>query len=115
MGPRRGERREREREKIASSHIPVLGGFRSTGLDWTSITERVGGGLQNGRGGGGQVKFYPYKTGDGKSFSDAEGGGTKGFGVVLTRALKVLAVLKLEGRGHKRLPPFKRGVGAGKV
>ena len=38
-----------------------------------------GGGLLNGRGGGGlQVKFYPYEKGGGTSFSQAkEGGGTQ--------------------------------------
>ena len=38
--------------------------------DWSHITGRGGGGLQNGKGGGGHVKFYPYeKGGGGKSFS----------------------------------------------
>ena len=38
-------------------------------------------------GGGGHVKFYPSEKGEGgrKSFSHAEGGGTKSFGVVFTR------------------------------
>ena len=32
------------------------------------------------------MKFYPYKKGEGrKRFSRAEGGGTKGFEVVLTQ------------------------------
>ena len=35
--------------------------------------------------GGGHVKFYPYEKGGGKSFSHAEGGGQKKFGVVFTR------------------------------
>ena len=39
-------------------------------------------------GGGGQVNFYPYKKGGGKSFSHAEGGITKGFRVVLTQELE---------------------------
>ena len=33
--------------------------------DWSSITGRGGGGLQNGRG---KVKFYPYKKGGRKKF-----------------------------------------------
>ena len=41
-----------------------------------------GGGLQNGRGGGGHVKFYPYEKG---------GGGAE----------KVLAILK-GGGGHRK-------------
>ena len=37
-------------------------------------------------GGGRQVKFYPYKKrGDGKGFTHAECGGTKGLEIVLTR------------------------------
>ena len=31
-------------------------------------------------GGCGQVKFYPYKKGDGKRFTHAEGGGHTRFG-----------------------------------
>ena len=34
--------------------------------DWSLITGR--GGLQNGRGGGGHVKFYPYEKGGRKKF-----------------------------------------------
>ena len=49
------------------------------------VTRRGGGGLQNGRGGGGHVKFNPYKKGGGGSFSHAEGGGTTSFGVVFMR------------------------------
>ena len=51
----------------------------TTSRDWSLITERGGGGLQNGRGGG-HVKFYTYKKG---------GGGAE----------KVLAMLK---GGHKK-------------
>ena len=58
------------------------------------INYREGGGLQNGS--GGQVKFYPYKNGDGgrKSCSHPEWGGgggrgTKGFGIVSTQVLEV--------------------------
>ena len=48
----------------------------------------------------------------GGSISHAEGGSTKHLGVVLTRELVVLAIL----RGCKRFPPFKRrGGGAQKV
>ena len=55
-----------------------------------------GGGLQNWR--GGQVEFTPTKKGGGRiSFSHAVGGGGGGgthfFRVVLTRELKVLAIL----------------------
>ena len=34
--------------------------------DWSLITGREGGGLQNGR--GGHVKFYPYEKGGRKKF-----------------------------------------------
>ena len=58
--------------------------------DWSLIMGR-GGGYKTGRGvgggGGGQVKFYPYKKGGRKRFSHAEGGwggGTYSFEVVLT-------------------------------
>ena len=37
--------------------------------------------------------FTPTKRGDGKCFSHAEGGGTTSFKVVLTRELKVLAIV----------------------
>ena len=45
--------------------------------DWSLITGR--GGLQNGRGGGGHMKFYPYKKkgGGGERFSHAGGGAQK--------------------------------------
>ena len=55
-----------------------------------------------------QVKFYPYKSGGGgrgdrKRFSHAEGGEcTKGFGVVLTQELEVLAILNAAEGGTKR-------------
>ena len=42
-----------------------------------------GGGYKTG--GGGHVKFEPYEKGGGKSFSHAEGGGTKSFGIGFTR------------------------------
>ena len=72
---------------------------------------------QNGEKGGGeggvtkreeeQVKSYPYKSGGGgggrKRFSHAEGGEcTKGFGVVLTQELEVLAILNAVEGGTKR-------------
>ena len=46
--------------------------------EWLSI---MGRGLQNGRGGGGQVNFYHYENVGG-------GGGTTSFGVVLTQVLE---------------------------
>ena len=39
------------------------------------------------------MKFYPYEKKGGGSFSHAEGGGTKSFGVVFMRYLEVLAIL----------------------
>ena len=36
-------------------------------------------------GGGGHVKFYPYKKGGGESLSHAEGGAQQVLGVVFTR------------------------------
>ena len=41
-------------------------------------------GLQNGKGGGGHVKFSPYEKGGGAKmfFSHAEGGAQKSFGVI---------------------------------
>ena len=54
------------------------------------------------------MKFYTYKKrGGGKRFSHAEGGAQKGFEVVLTRELEVLAIVM--GGGRKRFPPFKKG------
>ena len=52
-----------------------------------------------GSGGGGQVRVYPYKKGGGgKSFRPIEAaGGTKSIDVVLTWALKVLAVQTVRG------------------
>ena len=52
--------------------------------------------------------YTPKKRGGG-SFSHAEGGGTKSYGVVLTRELEVLAIEM--GGGRKEFPPFKRGGG----
>ena len=55
------------------------------------VTNYGEGGLQNGRGGGykmgggGMLSFTPTKRRGGKSFSHAEGGGTKSFGVVFMR------------------------------
>ena len=39
------------------------------------------------------MKFYPYEKGRQKKFKPCSMGGTKGFEVVLTWALKVLAIL----------------------
>ena len=41
---------------------------------------REGGGATKREGGGGHVKFYPYKKGGGKCFSHAEGGAQKVLG-----------------------------------
>ena len=50
--------------------------------DWSLITGRGGGGLQNGRGGG-LVKLNPYEKGVDKVFSHADRGeGRNSFGVV---------------------------------
>ena len=46
--------------------------------DRSLITGRGGGGATQ-REGGGQLKFYPYEKGDGKSFSHAEGGNANSF------------------------------------
>ena len=58
--------------------------------DWSLITGR--GGYKTG---GGACEVLPLGKGGGaeKSFSHAEGGGTKSFGVVFTRYLEVLAIL----------------------
>ena len=53
-------------------------------------------------GGEGGVKFNPYKRGWGKSFSHAEGEGTKHFVVVLMRDPYVFS--HTEGGGHKMFP-----------
>ena len=60
-------------------------------------------------GGEGQVKFYPYEKGVGKSSAMLQGGGgTKCFGVVLTQELEVLAILK-GGERAKSFCPLKGG------
>ena len=46
--------------------------------------QKLNRGLQNGRAGGWQVKFYPYKKGDTKRFE---------VHVVLTRELEILAIV----------------------
>ena len=55
---------------------------------------------------GGQVKFYPYENGGGEAEQVLAmlKGGTQSFGVVFTRKLEVLAILK---RGAKRFHPLK--------
>ena len=52
-------------------------------MDKSLNTEREGGSKMVG--GGGQVKFYPYKRGGWKSFSHVERVGTASFEVVLTQ------------------------------
>ena len=66
--------------------------------------------------GGWQLKFYPNKMGDGKSFSHAERGNTKRFAVVLTRdprsfihAVGGRKMFPLVERGHKKVLPFLKG------
>ena len=55
------------------------------------------------------MKFYPQEKGGGKSVSLAEGGGdTTSFGVVFTRKLEVLAILK-GGGSTKSFHPLKEG------
>ena len=67
------------------------------GRDRSLITER---------GGGAQVKVYPYEN-------DSGGGGGTSFGVVLTKELEVLAILKGGGGGCKNvLPCHEKGDGA---
>ena len=69
---------------------------------------RGGGGLQNGRGGG-QVKFYPYKKGDGggKRFSHAGRGVQEVLGSFEVRALS-FSHAEVGGGGGKKFPPFKK-------
>ena len=78
------------------------------------------GGLQNGNGGGGQVKFYPYIKGAEKvgAMLKGGGGGRKCVEVVITL---VLAILKEEGKqvsypfeegsGHRHFYTISTGVG----
>ena len=47
--------------------------------DWSLITGRGGGGLQNGRGGG-HVKFYPFEKGAEKVLAMLKGGHKKFLG-----------------------------------
>ena len=66
-------RREEAKSKLTNSGVRDYGEARFMHLrDWSLIMGR--GELQNGRGGGGQVKFYLSKRGGWKSFSHAEGG-----------------------------------------
>ena len=71
---------------------------------------------RGGGGGGGSSEvssFNPTKREGWTSFSFAEGGGgVKGFGVVLTQELEVLAILN-EGGGGGRFHPLKLGGGGG--
>ena len=54
------------------------------------------------------MKFYlnKKKRGGGGVLAILKGGGTTSFGVVLTRVLEVLTIAE---RDHKRFPPFQRG------
>ena len=49
------------------------------------------------------MKFYPYEKGGGKSFSYAEGGGTKRFLLFFTLSLEVLLLDILNGRGAQKV------------
>ena len=51
----------------------LLSGSFVESRDWSLITGG-GGGEDYKMGGGGHVKFYPYKKEDAKCFSNAEGG-----------------------------------------
>ena len=53
------------------------------------------------------MRHHTWKRRGRISFSDAKGGGggTKGFEVVLTLELEVLAILIREGWGRKKFPP----------
>ena len=52
------------------------------------------------------MTFYPYERGSEKVLTMLKGGGgTKGFRVVFTEKLEVLAILK---RGRKKFPLFKK-------
>ena len=63
--------------------------------------------LQNGRG---ESQDIPLKKERWNIFSHAEGGGgTKCFGILLTQALEVLAMLKVGGGGSQKFPPNKGG------
>ena len=65
-----------------------------------------GGGVHNGREGGGQVKFYPYEK---------QGGGVRGDFLCKLDVL-VIGLLKGGGGGaRKKFPPFKRGEGGLKL
>ena len=66
------------------SYRPVVTAVARCLRDWSLITGRGGGGLQNGRGGG-HVKFYTYEKGGGAEKVLAMlKGGTKSFGVDFT-------------------------------
>ena len=90
----------------------LLAYARSTIELRTSHYLRGGGGATKWQGRGASEVLPQQKDGAEKSFSHAEGGGglTKGFGVVLTQQLDVLAILKgcaksvhlLKGGGGKR-------------
>ena len=71
---------------IVSMHNPT--GFR----EWSLVMGR-GGGYTTEGGGGGQVKFYTYKKGEGEVLAILRGGGVTCFGVVLTLVPEVLIIL----------------------
>ena len=73
--------------------------------DWSLITGR--GGLQNGRGGG-ACEVLPLRKGGAEKVLAMLKGGTKNIGLVFTRLLEVLAILKGEG-GTKSFHSLKGG------
>ena len=72
-----------------------------SGWEWSLIIGR--GGLHNRRGGRSEV--LPLQKEGRTRFSHAERGGTRSFEVVLTQALKDLAIL-MGGRGAQIATPF---------
>ena len=65
--------------------------------------------LQNGRGGGEQEKFHPYKKGGRKSFSHVEGGGEHKKFSGSFNAAKTRFSHSDGGGGAKSLHPLKGG------
>ena len=64
-------------DSFTNSHFDGRGQLNKF-REWSLITGRGGGGLQNGM--GGHVKFYPYEKGGRRSMSHSEGGAQKVLG-----------------------------------